>query len=245
MPAFPTRPEQIEVIGRADFLDRYWQHKPGEHVTLLGATQSGKTTLAFELLQRSCTPRVPGVVLVMKFRDRTVDEFIKSTGWERVNRLPASPRWMRRISPPRTSGHVVWPKLPGEPEADDELLASVHGHALRHAYRYGDRNIFADEVVGLSELGLKAPLRGLWARGASHGAALWAASQRPAYVNPLAYNGAEHLFLAHERDAQTRKRFDEIGGYDPGVVRAVTRRLRPYHFLYLRKSDRAICIVAP
>ena len=52
------------VIGREEFLADYWTYKSGEHVTLIAPTQSGKTTLAFQLLARSAGPSLPAVVLV-------------------------------------------------------------------------------------------------------------------------------------------------------------------------------------
>jgi len=242
---YPTRPSQIAVIPREEFLAERWHHKKGQHVTLLGATQSGKTTLAFQLLEHSCSPAVPGVVMCMKNRDQTVTDFIKRTGWKRVSRLPTTRlRWWEE----KPSGHVVWPRLPGDPDEDDAVLDDAMTHATLWTYKKGDRNLFSDEASGLAELSprIKRAQRAIWARGASHGAANWAASQRPVAIDHLAYNGAEHLFLAYEADAQNRKRYGEIGGgQNPKLIEATTAGLGPYYWLYLRKSDRTLCIITP
>ncbi len=78
------------------------------------------------------------------------------------------------------------------------------------------------------------------------GTGVWAASQRPAWISPLAYSSADHLFLAYEPDARTRQRFDEIGGIDdPRLVKDTTARLPLHHFLYIRREDQRRCIVGP
>ena len=63
---------QVLSFPRDDFLSRRWRYRAGEHVTILGPTGSGKTYLGYQLLEKVATPKLPGIVLVMKPRDATV-----------------------------------------------------------------------------------------------------------------------------------------------------------------------------
>lgn len=229
------------VIPRAEFLAERWAYEPGQHVTVLGPTRSGKTHLAYQLLGRTASERLPAMVLVMKPRDRTVSAFTKDLGFTRVADWPPQPNPFRKRPP----GWTVWPRHTFDPEEDDEMMAAVFRRAIIASYKRGDRIIFADEVAGLTEeLGMKRLLNGVWARGGAMGTGLWSASQRPAYVPLHAYSQAYHLFLTYDPDLNSRKRFAEIGGIDPAIVLRDTAALQRYHFLYIRRDGRR-CIITP
>jgi len=240
--AYPRSPAAIARIGRDEFLSERWDYDPGQHVTILGPTGCGKTILAQQLLVRSATPQLPGIMLVMKPRDKEVTRFLRENRWKRhVSWPPPRVPFMR---PP--AGHCVWPRATFDFDADDENMARTFGNVLRHSYKVGDRIIMADEVVGLAqELKLGRGLNAIWTRGRSLGTGLWAMTQRPAYVPLNAYSQAEHLLIAYEPDADTRKRYGEIGGVDPKLVSAAVESLPEYHFLYLRRTGRHICIIGP
>jgi hypothetical protein len=241
---FPTRGgELVDVVifDRDEFLSERWKYSSGEHVTIIGPTGSGKTTLGYQLLGASTSPELPGVVLVMKPRDPTVVKFSKVTGYRVVRSWPPAPSIWQARRPP---GWVLWPKHTFDPDKDDALLERQFRHALQHSYRRGNRVIFADEIVGLTDdLNLKRDANTIWMRGRSMGCGLWAASQRPAYVPQHAYGGAQHLFLHHDPDKRSRDRFGEIGGVDPEIVQTVTMGLHPHQWLYIKRDGPALCVV--
>ena len=70
--------------------------KQGEHVTLLGPTGQGKTTLALAILPR----REYVIVFGTKAKDKTLDRLIKEDGYEKCTEYPP-PTWAKKV--------VLWP----------------------------------------------------------------------------------------------------------------------------------------
>lgn len=234
----------VVTVDRDDFLTDMWpgSYRPGDHVTILGPTDSGKTYLSYQLLDRICRPSLPAVVMCMKPRDNTVRQWTETLGLRLVRSWPPPPNPFH--ANPR--GWTVWPKHTFDIERDDDMMAEVFRATIRDSYKRGNRILFADEVVGLAEeLHLAKLLQGVWMRGRSMGTGLWAASQRPAYVPLHAYSQAAHLFLAYDPDLNSRKRFSEIGGIDPRVVLETTANLPERHFMYIRRRGQRRCVITP
>jgi len=250
MPTTPTLvpvqkddPGHVVVFDRRDFLHNIWQYRVGQHVTFLAPTQWGKTTLAFSLLQVSTYPGAPGVVLVMKPRDRVVSGWVQRLGYRTIREWPPPVHLTKYAKPP---GYALWPKhtFDEDPDVDNRRLSTAFRRALTDCYRRGNYTLFADEVYGLvKELGLEAQLNTIWSRGASMGCGLWASSQRPYHVPQLAYGSAEHVFLGNDPDRRSRDRYSEIGGVDGDLVKELTAGLEKYQWLYIRRTGPAMCIV--
>lgn len=219
-------------------------------MTILGRTGSGKTFLSFQLLNASISKELPGVVLVMKPRDATVERWQTTLKLRRIEHWPP-PLIRRKVDKPR--GWVLWPRL-GDFDRDDEILRSEFDRCFRESYaqaarRNGEpRAIFADELVGIAkDLKLEASVNRLYMRGRSLGIGLWAATQRPFNAPLLAYQAPEHLFLASEPDARNRQRLGEIGGFDSDTLDTITDPdrgvLGRHQFLYLDREHQAMAIV--
>lgn len=226
---------------REYFLTHVFDAKPGEHLTILGPTGSGKTYLGYQLMDVTTTPEVPGVVLVMKPRDKTVTKWSKTVGYLIVRNWPPT---VSPWKPKKPRGWVVWPKHTFVPERDEQILHDVFRRTLLDCYRKGNKFLFGDEVYSLAEeLNLDKELITLWSKGRSMECALWVASQKPTHIPLWAYSQAEHLFLAFDPDKRARDRFSEIGGVDPEFVKHTVMRLKKYEWLYIRREDGAMCIV--
>jgi energy-coupling factor transporter ATP-binding protein EcfA2 len=231
----------VRAYDRGVFISRVWRYRTGEHVSFLAPTGGGKTTLAQQLLAVTATPQRPAVALVMKPRDRTVTQFQRAQKWRRARSWPAPPT----LAPAR-AGYVVWPRHTYDPDVDDPAHYQIFRRAILDAYKRGSRILFADEVYSLvHELspGLRKELITVWSKGRSMGCGLWGATQRPRDVPLQMYGQAQHLFLAHDADKASRDRFGEIGGVDPKLVEGVTSQLPRFHWLYIRREDRTMCVV--
>lgn len=231
------------LVSRDEFLATRWRYRPGEHVTILGPTDCGKTTLGFQLLARSIRPKLPAIVFAMKPRDATVKTWAKALRFRTVRSWPPMPSiWTPGVNNP--PGWVLWPKHTFEPERDDYNHYVLFRSAIINSYKKGNRILFCDETYGLTaELKLERPLVTVWSRGRSMGTGLWAASQKPSHIPLWAYNQAQHLFLYYDPDKRSRERFAEIGGIDPKAVEAAVMSLKPHQCLYIRRNPRAWCII--
>lgn len=228
------RYQDITQLERDDFIDNYFEYTPGEHLTIVGPTGSGKTWLGYQLLAATAHEELPAVVLVMKPKDKTVTKFSKQNNYRVINNWPPLPSiW----NPGKKPGYVVWPKFTYDPDVDDELQWEIFRRTLLDCYKKGNYIIFADETYSLAEeLGLKKELTTLWTKARSMNTGLWSATQRPTYVPLWAYSGAEHLFLAKDPDKKARDRFAEIGGVDPEIIKTTVMNLPKHHWLYIRRS---------
>lgn len=237
-----TYPPVLHVDREEFFASGRWHYKPGGHVTILGPTDAGKSQLMMQLLQHTATPELPSLTLATKPRDATLDRWRKILGHRVVRKWP--PVWspFRNNNP---AGWVLWPKHSFDPEMDDWNLEREFRRAFAHVYKHGDMILNADESLPMIDLGLWKWMRTLHTRGRSMGAGLWLNNQGPTDIGRYAYRQAAHLFLFYDPDLEARKRFDQIGGVDPGLVRAVTAELPPYHCLYIRRKGRVMCVVGP
>lgn len=229
-------PLPVARFTREEFIATRWDYTAGEHVSFLGPTGSGKTTLAFQILKATARPDLPAIVLVTKPRDATVTKFYKDAAYRHVkNWPPPTSIWQ----PGKPAGYALWPKTSFDPYQDDAHHAEVFERALLDSYKKGDRILFADETYSLDrELGLGKPLITLWTKGRSMGTGLWAATQKPTHVPTWMYGQATHLFLAFDPDRRARDRYREISGVDPDVVGHTLQGLDKHEWLYINVAGR-------
>lgn len=246
MTTVDERPKVVR-FGRQEFLEKYWNHHPGEHVTMLAPTQNGKTTFMFDLLAhtnwdvnfRGIKPHPP-LILVMKPRDLVVSKGVKKLGFKTVKKWPPAPS----IWTPKPKGFALWPPHSFDPDIDDVRLHAEMRRAILMSYKQGNRIIVADETYGLiNDLKLTREITTVHTRGAGMGVSIWCMTQKPTHIGTWAYSQAEHLFIGYDPDERARDRFKEIGGVDPDIVKYEAARLQTFEWLYFRRTGRYICII--
>ena len=231
----------VPVVTWADFLaDFRWRQ--GEHVSLIGPTGAGKTTLALALLPM----RDYVTVLGTKPKDSTLDKLVTRDHYDKLTAWPKrGPRtYGVRMSDgtERTRASVVlWP--PFRAAGDKQRQADVFDHALGEMFAAGSWCIFADEVFYLcKELGLEQHLTTIWTQGRSLGLSLVAGTQRPAFVPLYLYDQATHLFLWNDNDETNLRRVGGLGGLSAAKVRAIVAALPHHAVLYVNTRTRRLAV---
>jgi len=229
---------EVPTIPREEFIDRF-KYRAGEHLTILGYTQSGKTTLGFQLLSKVATPDLPALVLVMKPRDPTVERWAAQIGLSHTKVWPPPARKLRLWWSKRPNGFVLQPHHTFDLDGWDEAnMYDQFRAGMIHHYKVKKPNIVvADEAGGLAkELNLERALKTILMRGSSMGTGLWEFSQRPVDMPVLGYSSATHMLIANDRDENNRKRLRGLGGReDPRELERIITELPRHHFLYLHQ----------
>lgn len=233
-------------IQRGEFLRRYFHYEYDEHVLILGPTGSGKTQMALDALAVVAIPKNPAIIFAMKPRDATLSNFAEVHNFQSVAYWPPpiSKKWRPKppngylLKPPHNMRDIYWTR---------QKHHDVFQEVILDSYAKGNRILFADETYSLTnELQLGDELVTVWTKGRSMKCTLWAASQRPAFIPTWAYSQSSHFFIAYDPDKRSRKRYEEISGVDPEVIREGTEALEEYEWLYVKAAGRksTVCIVS-
>lgn len=247
-PAY-QRPDGLWVFSRHDFAVNRFDYNAGEHVVYGGPTQRGKTSLAFVLLEYVATPQCPAYIAVSKPTDKVTEREGKRLGYRRVTDWPA-PRKLNELWDGNPSGYLIWPKF-GDMDTDVLKCAQVTKRLINDRYTQGVRNkrgiLVMDDTMTKSKLmGLDREMTTILAMSGAMGIGMWVFVQKPTDSGRTAiwsYGASEHVFLANDPDRKNQQRYDEIGGFDPRMVSSATRSLKPYQFLYLKRTGSFICVV--
>lgn len=236
-------PIDVPEFGRDEFVMERWEYKPGEHVTFLAPTQTGKTTLKFELFRDTLSKNLKAVSLIMKPKDAVPESYRKPLKFDRVEGWPPSHVRRSIVNP---NGWMVWPKHTFDPIVDNKTLRRVFRKAILWCYQHGNIILDVDEILGVAdELNLDDELTTVWSRGASMGCGLWGGSQRPSGIPLHAYSQASHFFLGQTSDKRDRDRLREISGIgiDPDAIADTVEELGEHEWLYIRKRGARLCRV--
>ena len=250
--------DQVPVIDRKTFVADFAEKYTPSHVTFIGPTRRGKTTLCFQLLHAILARHPKWQVVVLhgkiKGRDKTITDWAKKSNYRIVSTWPPGPR----VRPKHYQSHGVIQrplkkKLPAKEE--EKLLTEEFARSIRSNYHYTGKNVKitlvderaqADKDLRLTT-DLDAPLQ----RGLPHNAE-WNNIQRGAWVSYHCYDAPEHMFIFHDDHESNRKRYSEFGCADPEVIFRLVSKLETRkskdggtisQCLYMRRSDRYMCIV--
>jgi hypothetical protein len=195
----------------------------GEHVGMVGPTNSGKTTLAYAILPI----RQYVTVLSTKPASASVDRFYKEQGYKLLREWPKNK--VRAAEMPR---RLLWPvqKTPG----DVWTQASVMHDALAAIYQQGGWCVYWDELKYLvKRLGLANVFDTFLLQGRELGISVVAGTQRPAWIPLELFDQSTHLFFWNERDDRNLSRISGISSLDTYLIRQTILDLERHEFLYI------------
>jgi energy-coupling factor transporter ATP-binding protein EcfA2 len=187
----------------------YSEHRQGEHLTVVGPTDSGKTVLLRELAKIRARRRAddgnPSRVayLATKPKSRSVSEL----GW------PVAKRW----PPGYGQWHVVvWPRFP-DPETAASRQAVVFRRLLKTIYAEGGQTVVVDELTDFTEpqpegMGLKSIVVQYETKGRELDLSLFAATQRPVNVPRVVWSEPKWFGVFRIEDYDDLRRVREIAG---------------------------------
>lgn len=219
----------IDVVPREEFVRDFGQeYSSGQHVTKLGPTQRGKSTLTKQLLIVCANPDRKALVLhgKIKGRDPVIGEMADELDMRVINQYPPSWKW----GDGNRRGFILVPLTKTTESVDQEnaILAGQFRKGIHTNYQNTkhDTITVVDESHQAQEtLKLKKDIEGPLMRGAPN-AAVWNNIQRGRFVSYHCYDAPEHLFIFYDPDISNQQRYSEIGGVDPQYILQVTKGLQ-------------------
>ena len=219
----------VEVVPRQEFVRDFGQeYGSGQHVTKLGPTQRGKSTLTGQLLMVCANRDRQALVLhgKIKGRDPVIPRMSNELDMRIINEYP--PKW--RWGDANRRGFILVPltKTTDTVDAENAHLAREFRKGIHANYQNTKKDTITvvDESHQAQEtLKLKKDIEGPLMRGAPN-AAVWNNIQRGRFVSYHCYDAPEHIFIFYDPDESNQRRYAEIGGVDPQYVRQITQGLQ-------------------
>lgn len=203
----------------------------GIHISLVGTTRGGKTTLVTGGgdPERGLLRHFENVLVL----DTTGDPGAISDYGKPVRKYGAIRGHQRLTVKGQMNMSTTIPQATKE---------KVYRYIARAAQQ-GNVAIYADEVRQLCEkefFGLRPALTHLWLFGAKQGTSLIGGTQAPVFVPGSFYDQAKLHFLFHVRDVYRLKRLAEIGGATK-QLQATIAQLKRWEFAHVG-LDGDICV---
>lgn len=223
----PRGAETLPFTAWGSFLDRFsW--KQGEHVSLIGPTGGGKTTLALAILPM----RSYVVVFATKPTDDTMQTLVEM-GWHKTETWPPVDPSHRKI--------ILWP--PYKKPKYEAGQKPVFAKAFDDIYDVGKWCVYIDEAAYfVDDLKLDRQMKRFWRQGRSEGISLVASTQRPAWVPLDIYSQATHLFFWRTTDERDVDRIAGVGAANSALIKRVIPNLPLHHSLYVNTRTGAMAI---
>jgi DNA helicase HerA-like ATPase len=203
-----------------------FEFEQGQHITMVGATGSGKTTLALKLLEY----REFMIVLATKNRDESLYPKLEAKGYLLTDQTDLD--WHQ------TPKVIFRPKLASPSGEAKEEQKEAFQRVLVDVFNEGGWSLYGDEIRYLADnLGLRVELETLWLQGRSNHTSMIVATQRPVSIPVIAFESATHIFLFRMTDKKNIDRASEFGGADVDLIRHTLPRLPRYEVLYVDTRD--------
>jgi hypothetical protein len=228
-----TPPDELApVIDFDDFLQYVFDWKQGQHVALIGPTESGKSTLQYGILPK----RRYVVFFATKPRDKTLDAFADKGGYVRIQDWPPTQGRMSKkiITPEEMPRRLLWPDATEMSPATMDHQREVFLRAFHDIYGTGGWCVVWDEFwMMCSILGLEKEARIMLQQARSNDISFVIGAQRPSRIPLEVFDQTTHLFFWRDNDEANLKRMGGIGWKSANEIRAFVANLEPFQVLYI------------
>jgi hypothetical protein len=256
-------PSDLEVKPRKIWLRDFGKdHAPGKHhITKLGPTGRGKSTLSGQMLGEVASPDYQAVVLHGKIfgRDKVILKMADERNLRIVHTWPPPPPFRHPVThrAKNINGWILIPLEHPQPTVAEEniILQREFRKAIHDNYtRTGKspRITHVDESHQAQEtLKLREDLEGPLMRGAPDNSE-WNNLQRGRYVSYHCYSAPEDIIIFYDPDESNQKRYAEIGDVNKDEIIDITSNLRTEtaadgrtisQALHIKRAGPAMCIV--
>lgn len=199
----------------------------GEHVAIIGQTDSGKTYVAQDIKEM----RRWVVVIATKSKDETLDAY---TGFTRKSTWP--PDYGETLI-------LFWNK-PKTLLDLKNVQRSIY-KVIDHLYRYGGWTIYFDDLFFVSEtLKLKSAVRMFYTQVRSANVTIVASIQRPAWIPVESLSQSKYFIVFSIQDRKDVQRIAEAIGMNFFDLLKWINLLQRYEFLLLARHQEPILVHA-
>ncbi len=233
--------EAGQVVPWARFIADFRQAwKPGQHVSVLGKTNSGKSWFERWLLEE-CRPKDRVMLFDLKASDevlrrsfRTVSEM---PGWlgkhlTALQQRREGRQWLR-IVPPSNRGQA----------------RRLCGAFMNLAWHKGSTTVVFDEMRAMAgrppNLSLAEAMHVLWQRGRARGISVVGGAQSPVYIPRAALEEIDHLFVGRIADSRRLPLLRDVVGDRGEELIDLVRDIKAYsfQFVYVPPDGRPLQLV--
>lgn len=203
-----------------------------DHVTIIGPTGTGKTTIAMQI----ASLRRHVVALATKPRDAPFRAMLDEQRYK-VQTGAGLPS-------PTVAPHVaIWPKHTGDEYGDARRHSAIFRDVFAQVYTAGGWHIVAEEGSHLIDLGLNRVIRRHFRAGRSLSSGLILCAQRPRFIPKEAISSAQHILIFGTNDEEDLSRLGGMNGMSSKLIRSTVAGLgRDYHFLHVNTRHATLAI---
>lgn len=213
---------QVVVMPWQEFAPFFYEnHQQGEHISIVGRTGKGKTTLGLMLckivgsrpaknpVDEKSKVRRPSRVTVLcyKPRDDTMRLILPQEEWPVIKKWP----------PPYGQEHcIVWVK------GDFKRQRAVFAPLLQQIYQEGAQTIYVPEAAHFERqppggLGMGSQMTEFWSAARSNKLTMISDTQRPRWVTNSMWTEPTWIFVFRIRDRLDKKRLAELTSEDRAI----------------------------